>query len=99
MLFMAFSSYPNTYTVQEHFEKNVLTPKVLNQKIIVLKQYCETATEAMQSGVVPDDFVTTVDSQLRDMFYIGLTTSEKEKIRGDFELANPREFTFEIIIR
>jgi len=100
MLLMAYSgldSGSGSYTVSEHFKRNTLTPDQLHEKINEFIQYCVDVTGNMQiNNSVPTDFIENVESYQRDMFIVGLSRVEKEKLKSDFELADASTFTFEI---
>ena len=105
-LFMAYSGYADghsgSYTVEEHFQKNTLTPDELHDIIIEFKKYCVNVTRNRNSFNImrrfdPNVFIKKVDSYHRRMFHVGVSKAEKDKLERDFNLANDAStFNFEI---
>lgn len=98
-LLMAYSGFDtfDSYTVGEHFKRNKLTPDQLHDKIIKFKQYCVDVTREMQSkNLVPTDFIKNVELYQRNMFLVGVSEYDKEKLAFDFTLAPHSTFTFEL---
>ncbi len=95
--------------VEEHFQKNTLTPDELHKIIIEFKNYCVefknycVSHQRMRNRLTsskrfdPTDFIENVNSYHLRMFHVGFKEVEKDKLESDFNLANdPSTFTFEI---